>query len=419
MKSKDFNITGSFRVLSLLLTCLFLYTSCKKNDEGTAVSSGTPVITQIRLINPEKKDSTFTQANPGTQVLIEGQNLGGIKNIYFNDYEASFNSTYNTNDNVIVTIPTKAPTEATVPDVPNKIRIVTSHGEVIYDFVLSIPPPVVNRIVNENALPGEKLTILGSNLWLISKVTFPGNKEVTAVTSNADGSIVELTVPSDIGSASGDLTITAKYGTVVSKGYNLHEGAGVISNLTSGEGGEADVFNWAWWGANRTADKSMFPGTRGAYLQNIFGGVGAADGGWWNGNRSGNFTEVTLFSDAVLSESASNYALKFEINTKEPWTTGIQVLRFGDDYAYRNMPYATATDKIFDTKNKWETITIPLSAFRKAVNGVEGTGANAVTMANLVKAGGKVNFSYRFISEADPIVIFNAAFDNIRIVKIK
>ena len=419
MKGIKINSIYSIKLLSLVLSCLLLYTSCKKED-AEATYSGTPVITAIRMINPAKKDSTFLKANPGTQILIEGQNLGGIKSITFNDYQASFNSTYNTNNNVIVTIPPKAPTEATVADVPNKLKIVTSHGETSFDFTLSIPPPMIDRVVNENTLPGEKLTVKGSNLWLVTKVVFPGNKEVTQVTSNADGSMLEVTVPADLGATSGDLTIVAKYGTAVSKGYNLHEGAGVITNLTaSWESGETSVFNWAWWGALRYDDKSLFPGTRGAYIHNIFGGVGASDGGWWNGNRSGNFNEVTLFTDAILGEPTANYALKFEVNTKEAWTTGIQVLRFGDSYAYRNMPYSAANDKVFDTKQKWETLTIPLSEFRTASGGVEGKGDNAAVMSKLVKAGGKVAFTYRFISEADPIASFNAAFDNFRIVKIK
>lgn len=379
---------------------------------------GPPSVNQVRLLS--NKDSSFLKAFPGTQIIIEGQNLGGIQEIYFNGFPAGFNSVYNTNNNIIVTIPAKAPTEATMPNAPDEIRIVTDHGEVIYKFKLDIPPPVISSILNENALVGDSMIVFGSNLWLVTKVLLPGNKEVTAAVSNPDGSRLSFKLP-DLNNATGRLTIQAKYGSVTSTApINKHEGDSLITNFTeSGKPGEASVWNWAWWGAVQSYDVSKFPGTRGGYLQNIFGGVGANDGGWWNGNRSGNFDEVTLFTDAVRTQQTSNYALKFEINTVEPWTSGVQILRFNDDYAYRFMPYTTAPNKSFNTLNKWQTVTVPLSEFKTVSGGVEGTGTNASTMDKLVKAGGKVAFSYRFIAEAAPISLFNAAYDNIRIVKIR
>jgi hypothetical protein len=231
----------------------------------------------------------------------------------------------------------------------------------------------------------------------------------------------------DLGTDTGRLVIVAKFGTTWSDGpLNDHQSGDVISNLTaSGEAGEDPVFNWGWWGANRTTDASLFPGTRGAYLQNIFGGVGAKDVAWWNGNRSGNFSDVsTIFTAAVMGEQASNYALKFEINTKEPWTAGVNVLRLGDSYAYRFMPWADESDKTFNTGNTWQTVTVLLSDFKTVAkdadgNDVEGTGASAATMGNLLKTGGVVAFGYRFITEATGVDVYNAAYDNFRIVKVK
>jgi hypothetical protein len=415
MIQKNLMLCKKINLMILFLSgAIFFLSSCDKNDDF----SGPPSVTQVRLLS--NKDSIFTKAFPGTQIIIEGQNLGGIQEIYFNGHQAGFNPVYNTNTNIIVTIPSNAPTEATMPNAPDEIRIITDHGEVTYTFKLDIPPPVIFGILNENALAGDSMVIFGANLWLVSKVLLPGNNEVTTVVSNPDGSRLSFVLP-DLNNAEGRLTIQAKYGSVTSSApINKHEGDSMISNFTaSWQTGETSVFNWAWWGAVQTDDASKFPGTRGGYLQNIFGGVGANDGGWWNGNRSGNFDEVTLFTDAIRSQQASDYALKFEINTIEPWTSGIQVLRFNEDYAYRFMPYTTAANKSFNTMNEWLTVTIPLSEFKTASGGVEGTGNNANTMDKLVKAGGKVAFSYRFISEAEPISLFNAAYDNIRIVKIK
>ncbi|GEP94715.1 glycan-binding surface protein [Chitinophaga cymbidii] len=404
-------------LLLCLIACgLFLINACKK-DNGVG---GPPMITAVSLLDAESRDSTFVKALPGTLVLIRGENLGGIVKVYFNDMESYFNQTYNTTTSLIMTIPDNAPTEATNPDVPNKIRIVTSHGEATYDFVVDIPPPSILAISNENALPGDTLFIFGSSLWLIEKVIFPGGREITELMGDADGSWLGMVMP-DLGTDTGRIVIIAGYGTTMSDGpLNDHQSGDVISNLTdNGEPGENPVFNWAWWGANRTSDPALFPGTRGAYLQNVFGGVGANDGGWWIGNRSGNFNDVPMFTAAIMTQQASNYALKFEINTKEPWTAGVNVLRFGESYAYRFKPWETAPNQEFHTENRWRTVTIPLSEFKTMADNVEGTGAGAMVMGDLLKPGGVVAFGYRFVTEDAPVEVFNAAFDNFRIIKIR
>lgn len=402
--------------LCFLPVAFSLFMSCSKDESHT----GVPIVSSVTLLDSTKQDSAFVRALPGTLVLITGQNLGGITQVSFNGKSAYFNPTYNTNTNLIITIPDNAPTEATDPDVPNTIHIVTTHGEVSYSFVVDIPPPSIAVISNENALPGDSLIIFGSSLWLIDKIVLPGGRETTDFVGNEAGTRVGLIMP-DLGTDTGRLIIHAKYGTAMSDGpLNDHESGDVISNLTNaGETGETPVFNWAWWGANRTSDASLFPGTRGGYLQNIFGGVGAKDGAWWNGNRSGNFSDVPMFTAAIMTQQASNYALKFEINTKEPWTAGINVIRFGENYAYRFMPWSAAADGKFDTEDKWRTVTINLSAFKTKADDIEGTGAGAATMGDLLKAGGVVAFGYRFITEDDPVDVYNAAYDNFRIVKVR
>ncbi|HEY9045065.1 MAG TPA: hypothetical protein VIN08_04185 [Ohtaekwangia sp.] len=63
-------LTRNFYIKSilpvLLLTGCYLLNSCR-DDERAA-----PVITDVRLVDPTKKDSTFTQAFPGTTVVVEG-----------------------------------------------------------------------------------------------------------------------------------------------------------------------------------------------------------------------------------------------------------------------------------------------------------------------------------------------------------
>lgn len=401
----------------ICISLLVLFAACSKDESG---SSAPPVITGVSLLDSAHVDSTFSEALPGILVLITGQHLDGIVKVSFNGLDAYFNPTYNTSTHLIVTIPDKTPTEATDPDVPNQIYILTNHGEATYTFTIEIPPPSIAAISNENALAGDSLIVYGSSLWLIDKIVFPGGREVTDFIADDAGTRLGMIMPA-LGDDTGRLVIYAKYGNATSDGpLNDHQSGNVISNLTADwETGEKGIFNWAYWGANRTTDPNLFPGTRGGYLQNVFGGVGKEDAAWWNGNRSGNFNEVPMFTAAIMTEQASSYALKFEMSTKEPWTAGVNVLRFGDNYAFRFMPWSGADGGKFETKGQWRTITVPLSLFKTAADGVEGTGAGAAVMGDLLKAGGVVAFGYRFITEENPVDVYNAAFDNFRIVKIR
>src|SRR4051812_45984872 len=186
-----------------------LLTACKKDHND---GQGTPEIKRVRMLVPTKNDSTITAAVPGTEVVLQGVNIGNAVNVYFNGAEARFNPAYNTTTNLIVIIPRTAPTAATVPDVPNQIRLVTSHGETIFTFTLTPPLPNILTVKNENTIPGEQMTITGENMFMIQNVTFPGDIVVTDFNASADGTQVLVTVPASLGTQSGKLFLKGKYG---------------------------------------------------------------------------------------------------------------------------------------------------------------------------------------------------------------
>jgi len=144
-----------------------VFFSCRKNDSGT----GQPVITQIRAVDSTKRDSTFQQAQPGTLIVIQGNNLSGLQAVYFNDTSAYFNPAYATNSNVIINVPSTAQTVATDPNVPSIIKLVTNHGTATYSFKLYLNPPYINSISFDNS--GTLVYINGGNFQGIKKITFP------------------------------------------------------------------------------------------------------------------------------------------------------------------------------------------------------------------------------------------------------
>jgi hypothetical protein len=139
--------------------------SCKKDD------SGTPVISGVRTVDPTTKDSLFTQAVPGTLIVIQGNNLAGLQAVFFNDTSAYFNPAYATSTNIIIRIPASAQTAAANPKVPSTIKVVTNHGTATFTFTLYLPPPAITSLSFDNS--GKVVFINGSNFQGIKKITFP------------------------------------------------------------------------------------------------------------------------------------------------------------------------------------------------------------------------------------------------------
>lgn len=393
----------------ILITSLSLY-SCKDEDAGA------PMVKQVRLLNPATKDSTFTQTYPGTLIAIQGENLGGATKVLFNDYEASFNPVYNTNETIIITIPADAPTEATQPSVPSTLKIVTTHGETSFSFTLVPPPPVISSIYNENGLPGSVMTILGSNFYLVEKVTFPGSIEVTEFIASEDGETLEVTIPENM-TTSGSISITTKYGSTESPmPIYLHAGAGVVCNF--------DDINTLDWGCAISSDVTKFPGGFGNFALMEFGPIGAGDAAWWNENRSVNTKSVQWVDAANISNGISNYSLKFEIYIKEPWTAGSIIVAKDYNWTYtaRYAPWNggdnSSSTTIYTITTGWHTVTIPLTDFKTTKDNVYASGDPATSLAQLLGASGSGSLSFFFVNDGTATSTkFSAAVDNIRIVK--
>jgi hypothetical protein len=400
----------TFQYLSCVLIVSMAFYACQDKELGA------PLVKQVRLLDPATKDSTFTQAYPGTLIAIQGENLSNATQVLFNDQEAAFNPVYNTNQTLIVSIPGDAPTEATVATVSNTLKIVTTHGETSFAFTLIPPPPVISSISNENALPGSTLTIKGSNFYLVEKITFPGNISVTNFTASEKGDVITVGVPANV-STSGPLTITTKYGsTKTASDVFLSTGAGVICNF--------DDVNTLEWGCAASDDATKFPGGRGKFALMEFGALTAGDGGWWNENRSINTTVNQLIPEASMNDGLSNYSLKFEIYIKEEWTAGSLIILRGYDWTYtaRYAPWSNgdpATPKVYTLTAGWQTVTIPLTEFKKTKDNVYASGDPATSLSQLLGgSSGKSSLHFFFVNDGTTATKkFSAAVDNIRIVK--
>ena len=164
---------------------------CKKNSTG-----GTPVVKDVRSVTPAEADRIFTQSLPGSLIVMQGSGFTWLTAVYFNDTAAQFNPVYVTDNNIIVSIPATAMTAATNPKVPSQIKLVTNHGTAYFSFSLVLPAPAISSISLDNT--GTVLTISGTNLIGISKITFPigGSDTATGYTVNTTNTQIMAGVPS-------------------------------------------------------------------------------------------------------------------------------------------------------------------------------------------------------------------------------
>ena len=73
--------------LMLAAGMLLSFQSCNDDDVD-----GAPMISNVRLLDPELADSSLSAAEPGALVVIQGQNLASVSKVYLNDFEATFNN---------------------------------------------------------------------------------------------------------------------------------------------------------------------------------------------------------------------------------------------------------------------------------------------------------------------------------------
>jgi len=387
----------------LVVMCIIL-ASCNNDD-----ARGMPVITKVTKTDPASiaKDSTFTETYPGQMIVIHGENFNDLQKVYFNGEEAYFNSNYTTSKSIIITVPEDAETAATNPDVPNTIRVVTSHGEATFSFRLLVDAPQIYSVSNEFANPGSYITLYGKRFYVIDKVLFPGNLEGTNVTVKGD-SILTVQVPHDL-AVGGDLIIVNQFGRDT---VSFHNTKGMICDF--------DEINTYGWGATAVQDDEVaYPGNQGKYVTMELANIGPWDNQWWNAGRQIFIKETRLIPEEELTNSINDYALKFEIYAKEPWNYGTLMINPRSAWAflapYRPWKVGASSSKPFSTSG-WQTVTIPLNMFKTN----NGSGSPAASLSALLGDTGIGTFQFMFWNDGEGTIDkFAIAIDNIRIVKHK
>lgn len=400
--------SGLRTVVLVVLCAISTYLVSCKDDTNI----GPPVITKVTRTEPLSiaKDSTFTASFANRIIVIHGERLDGLTEVYINGLKSYFNANYTTSTNIIVTIPANVPTAATDPNVPNQIRIVTTHGEATFSFRVLVPAPVVSAVSNEFASPGSTIQLSGSNLYVIQKVIFPGNVQATNVKAATDGTLITVDVPANA-TTGGKLIVVNEFGADT---VTFRDPTGMICDF--------DTKNTYSWGATTIAsDAVLYPGAQGKYAAMEFGNIAAGNWNNWESGRSINLNASQLLPASELANPVANYSMKFELYVKKSWTAGTLMVnpRAAWTYValYRPWMVNATTTKEFTTPG-WITVTIPLNRFLTKKDGKDGTGDPAPNLGALLSATGNGTMQFMFNNDsgvAQPG--FATAVDNIRIVR--
>ncbi|HWV31172.1 MAG TPA: glycan-binding surface protein [Dyadobacter sp.] len=378
--------------LGLLLAAgmLLSFQSCNDDD-----IDGAPAITNVRLLDPAKADSSLAAAEPGSLIVIQGQNLSSVLKVYFNDFEASFNSALGSNSNIVITIPANAPTKAVDAGVPNKIKVVTEGGEATYDFVLTAPVPVISGLYSEFVKANGTVVINGDYFYNIKSVKL-GGTSLQVVSST----VKQITAKMPATAAVDIITVEGEFGTAKTS-FKMNDA--VTGNMVNFD---VPATTWnaevCWGGAPIIAatDAQAISGKFSRIKQTKLPATGYNDG--WV------FSTCT-FDFKLAAGDAASRQFKFEHNIAEPWKAGkydITITAGGSEYVYAFQPwnsieYASAG---YQT-NGWKTAVIELSEFKNA---------SGSTIADVSKI---TDLKVLFNTPDVAIASFNGSVDNFRIVK--
>lgn len=378
---------------ALTISAGFLAVSCEDQPDAFVPAEGVPSVDFIRYAD---RDIVITQAFMQEAVCLVGNNLRSINQLWFNDQEAVLNTSYITDNTLVVSVPK---TKATVRT--DKIYMITAAKDTVtYDFVVLAPAPVVKAMSNEYAKEGEEVTITGQ--YFISPITieFQG-----AVIEEADMKLSETAATFKIpaGIQPGVVKVTTASGTTKAP-FQYRDPRGLITNFDGG----TDVVPQGW---NFKGEYKSEGGVDGNYVELKSANVLDESGAWnedykidfWCGNWNGDPMSVTSGPGTPICyvvdfTDFKNMALKFEIciPKSNPWSSGAMQLIFtnsknaaNDSWQNNTFVHSSASDPAgldlcrglwrpweatgeFHTDDKWITVTVPFSEFIYNSDGTPG-----------------------------------------------
>jgi hypothetical protein len=352
-----------------------LFTACDNNDS----SGKSIVITKVFLedVNSSVPDREVTFARLGQLLRIEGSGFTGLKKVYINGFSTYFNVVFVSDNSMLVSVSSSTPTLDADPAERNTIRFVNDNTETIFPFQIRSSKPVITGISNTLPNAGEVITVVGTGLTEVSKVTFPGNIDVTSgITSDPKGEFFTVKVPNGVADG-GSLFVQSSNGGVYSPAY-FNFKKGILLNF-DGKG------QHGYWGTStsmiqpadlESAAIGAINVSQGIYVPHRPARIASFDAAknrctevWTAGNGVDNWrAQLTPYIPATTA--LDKVALQFEIYVPNAWKDSgflkiCLINNFnGGEWAgacYNFVPWIVNGKSVeFKTAN-WATVTIPLN----------------------------------------------------------
>lgn len=334
---------NSIHLLVIMVGALFMG-SC--SDDNSMSNDSSPRIRYVRITAPISSDSLLTKGGQGALVAIIGENLQNTREIWFNDRKSLLKRPYVTSTSILVNIPSLIPTKVT-----NEVYLINNSKDTLkYPFVVDISEPYLKEMRSEYVATDKIATINGNFFYEPITVTFTGGVEGT-ISSIDDNKILNVVVPE--GAQPGPITVTSNFGVTISDFWfrdnrnifvssDPYKGYSGAEYVVTNPGPDAPVaINGNYIRINKlVGDYQWTPFAEGS--PEDFGAEGKA------------------IPDAAILRP-EDYYLKFEVNTQKPFNNnGVKLqIAMADGIVADNLAYYW--NPPFDTKGKWETISIPLT----------------------------------------------------------
>lgn len=328
-----------------LLIGVAILSGCKKEENiniSCSDNGGTPVINQVKTWD---RSSVITEGDYNQYIVIQGQNLCGVKSVKLNDLEIVIADIYATSTEVVFKIPRSA------PDVVNdKVTLQTTGGTVEYDFHVNIPPIKISEVSNEYAPVGTEMLLLGQSFDYGGYMNgqgkiFFGTKEASVIKASLDSLII--IVPE--GAEAGDVIKGVdRHGTEFIYQYPYKDNTNMVVNY--------DDKPTANWGRVNYVGMDELPGPiDGNYSHVVERPVR-------NGFAADQFVKGKLTYTEDMINNPGNYVIKFEVNTSIPVTVaGIRIT--GDNGTPSKFhAWNFNSGSPLNTKGKWVTQSISLQS---------------------------------------------------------
>lgn len=359
-----------------------LFTSCDETDEHAS----TPIsVTGVFLQDAESNvpDRSVTFARLGQVIRFDGSGFLGVKKVFINGYSTYLNPVYISDNAMIIQISRETPTTKAPDNVRNTIRFVKDAAELTYTFEIRSSAPAINFISHTMPVAGDTITINGSGLVEIEKITFPGDVVVTeGIISDEDGKFCKVAVPAGVSEDGGSILVEGANGGAYSPAY-FNVKRGVLIDFDGR--GQQGYWSWSENGSmlNNTDLQSDPIGAPGAMSQGKYvahrptrlASFPAAKNRntevWTAGNDVDNWrAQLTPFIPATTP--VAEVAFQFDIYVPEAWVnTGYLKICLANNFnggewsgaVFNYVPWIEGKAVVpFITKG-WTTVTIPFNKF--------------------------------------------------------